>query len=195
MYWAYLIFSYVLHLIAITIIKANRDKSHLVRKLKRNLNHNMDNAFSYTAISRKVVGKTVHATIPKGNMGYDQCTFPDTVAVKHYFCCFSLPLAIIRPRLLVPFFEISLKNSELKITHNTFQIVACTFSDNLSWNSCIQYCVTYAALFLKKGQYIAGGARKALKQARTSGSVCLWPAPRIKCFQHITLDRQWNATE
>ena len=121
MYWAYLIFSYVLHLRAITIIKTNRDKSHLVRKLKRNLNHNMDNAFSYSAISRKVVGKTVHATIPKGNMGYDQCTFPDTVAVKHYFCCFSLPLANIRPRLLVPFFEISLKNSELKITHNTFQ--------------------------------------------------------------------------
>jgi len=26
----------------------------------------------HTAISRKVVGKTVHATIPKGNMGYDQ---------------------------------------------------------------------------------------------------------------------------
>ena len=26
----------------------------------------------YTAISRKVVGKNVHATIPKGNMGYDQ---------------------------------------------------------------------------------------------------------------------------
>ena len=32
-------------------------------------------------ISRKVVGKTVHATIPKGNMGYDQYTVPDTVAV------------------------------------------------------------------------------------------------------------------
>ena len=26
----------------------------------------------YTAISRKVDGKIVHATIPKGNMGYDQ---------------------------------------------------------------------------------------------------------------------------
>ena len=51
----------------------------------------------------------------------------------------------------------------------------------------------YAALFLKRGQYIEGGARKARKQARTSGSVCLWLAPRIKCFQHITLHRQWNA--
>ena len=31
----------------------------------------------YTAISRKVVGRNVHATIPKGNMGYDQYTVPD----------------------------------------------------------------------------------------------------------------------
>ena len=83
-----MIFSYVLHLRAITIIKTNRDKSHLVRKLKRNLNHNMDYAFSYTAISRKVVGKTMHATIPKGNTGYDQCTFPHTVAVESTFVAF-----------------------------------------------------------------------------------------------------------
>ena len=34
-----------------------------------------------TAISRKVVGKNVHATIPKGNMGYDQYTVPVTVSV------------------------------------------------------------------------------------------------------------------
>ena len=40
------------------------------------------------AISRKVVGKTVQATIPKGNMGYDQCTFPDTVAVESTFVAF-----------------------------------------------------------------------------------------------------------
>ena len=75
----------------------------------------------FTAISRKVVGKTMHATIPKGNMGYDQCTFPGTVAVEIiYFCCFLLALANIRPWLLVPFFEIFLKKSELEITHNTF---------------------------------------------------------------------------
>ena len=35
-----------------------------------------------TAISRKVVGKNVHAIIPKGNMGYVQYTAPDTVAVE-----------------------------------------------------------------------------------------------------------------
>ena len=43
---------------------------------------------SNTAISRKVVGKNVHATIPKGNMGYDQYTVPDTVAVEPTFVAF-----------------------------------------------------------------------------------------------------------
>ena len=42
----------------------------------------------YTAISRKVVGKNVHTTIPKGNMGYDQYTVPDTVAVEPTFVAF-----------------------------------------------------------------------------------------------------------
>ena len=41
-----------------------------------------------TAILRKVVGKYVRATIPKGNMGYDQYTVPDTVAVEHTFVAF-----------------------------------------------------------------------------------------------------------
>ena len=42
----------------------------------------------YTAISRKVVGKKVHSTMPKGNMGYDQYTVPDTVAVEPAFVAF-----------------------------------------------------------------------------------------------------------
>ena len=42
----------------------------------------------YTAISREVVGKTVHTTIPKGNMGYDQYTFPDIVAVENTVVAF-----------------------------------------------------------------------------------------------------------
>ena len=42
----------------------------------------------YTAISRKIVGKSVNATIPKGNMGYDQYTVPDTVAVEPTFVAF-----------------------------------------------------------------------------------------------------------
>ena len=39
-------------------------------------------AFKYTVISREIVGKSVHATIPRGNMGYDHYTVPDTVAVE-----------------------------------------------------------------------------------------------------------------
>ena len=42
----------------------------------------------YTAISRKVVGKNVHATIPKGNMGYYQFTIPGTVALETTFVTF-----------------------------------------------------------------------------------------------------------
>ena len=47
----------------------------------------------YTAISRKVVGKDVHATIPKGNMGYDRYTVLDDCSCRTYFCCFPLALA------------------------------------------------------------------------------------------------------
>ena len=32
-------------------------------------------SMGYTAFSKKVVGKNVHATNPKGNMGYDQSLF------------------------------------------------------------------------------------------------------------------------
>ena len=38
------------------------------------------------AISKKVVDN--HATIAKGNMGYDKYTVPDTVAVKTSFAAF-----------------------------------------------------------------------------------------------------------
>ena len=47
----------------------------------------------YTAISRKVVGKDVHATIPKGNMEYDRYTVPDNCSCRSYFCCFPLAVA------------------------------------------------------------------------------------------------------
>ena len=41
-----------------------------------------------TAISRKFVAKNVHATKLKGNMGYDQYTVPETVAVEPTFVAF-----------------------------------------------------------------------------------------------------------
>ena len=93
----------------------------------------------YTAISRKVDGNNVHATTPKGNMGYDQYTVPNDCSCRTYFCCFPLAIANICPWPLVPFFQISLENRADKTTHNTFGIVACSFSDKLSRNSCIIY--------------------------------------------------------
>ena len=56
----------------------------LYRKTKRS----SKNLYKYTAISRKVVRQNVHATIPKGNMGYDQYTVPDSVAVEPAFVAF-----------------------------------------------------------------------------------------------------------
>ena len=50
---------------------------------------------------------------------------------RTYSIGFSVALANIRLWPLVPFFQISLKNTELKTTHNTFGgIVACIVSDN-----------------------------------------------------------------
>ena len=54
-------------------------------------------------------------------MGYDQYTCSWHCSCRTYFCCFPLALANIHPWPLLPFFEIYLKNSELKTTHNTFR--------------------------------------------------------------------------
>ena len=63
----------------------------------------------YTVISRKVVGKNVHATIPKGNLGYDQYVVPNDCSCRTYFCCFPLALANITSQtsraILSNFFE------------------------------------------------------------------------------------------
>ena len=48
----------------------------------------------YTALSRKVVAKTVHATIPKGNMDMINTLVPDTVAVESTFVAFLSGLQI-----------------------------------------------------------------------------------------------------
>ena len=75
------------------------------------------NVYSYF---EKGCRKNVHATIPKGNMGYDQYTVSDDCSCRIYLWCFPLALANICPWLQVPFFQISLKKSELKTTHNIF---------------------------------------------------------------------------
>ena len=83
---------------------------------------------SYTAISRKVVGKNVNATIPKGNMGYDQYTVPDDCSCRTYFCCFPLALANTFPWPFVPILSNFFSKRELKTTHNAFKDCRVHFS-------------------------------------------------------------------
>ena len=52
------------------------------------LNSMLNATETIPTVSRKVAGKIVDATIPKGNMGYDQYTVPDTVAGKTSFVAF-----------------------------------------------------------------------------------------------------------
>ena len=94
--------------------------------------------YLYTAISRKVVGKNVHATIPKGNVGYDQYTVPDDCSCRTYFCCFPLAFANTFPWPFVPILSNSFgKKENSKPPTMPFRIVACSFPDNLSRNSFI----------------------------------------------------------
>ena len=77
----------------------------------------------YSYFEKGCQKKNEHATIQKGNMGYYQYTVPDTVAVKPTFVAF-------------------LKHSQTYVHCRScqsfkFLIVACTFSDDLSRNSCI----------------------------------------------------------
>ena len=89
---------------------------------------------NYTAIFEKVAEKKVHATTPKGNIGYDSWH----CSCRTYFCWFPLEFTNLIPWPLVPFFQICLKNRvNSKLPTTPFGIVACTFSDNLSPNSCI----------------------------------------------------------
>ena len=77
------------------LVKVNRDivrkarEAYLIERSKalEPLGMNKKDEM-HTAISRKVVRKNVHATIPKGNMGYVQYTVLDTVAVEPTYLAF-----------------------------------------------------------------------------------------------------------
>ena len=75
------------------ITKAREDEDSMAfqRECRR------DSTNLHTAISRKVVGRNAHATIPKGNMEYDQYTVCKDQSCRTYFCCFPLVLANICP--------------------------------------------------------------------------------------------------
>ena len=112
----------------------------------------------HTAISKKVVGKNVHATIPKSNMGYDQYTVPDGCSCRNYFCCFPLTRANIRPGLPCHFFKFLWRKVHSKSPTIPFGIVACIFSDNLSRNSCMRMAISLASR-----EFLLFLSRKAMK--------------------------------
>ena len=90
----------------------------------------------YSYFEKKVVGKNVHATSRK--------VIWDTINTL-FLTLWLLNLLLLlsfstrkHPWPLVSFFQTPLKNSEFKTTRPfNFGIVACTFSDNHSRNSCI----------------------------------------------------------
>ena len=108
--------------------------SRALRDIKRGARTGLQ----YTAVSRKVVGKNVHATTPKGNMGYEQYTVPDTVAVEYTFASFLYHSQTYDHGLSCHSFKFLCRTVNSKPPTIPFEIVACTFSDNLSRNSCIQ---------------------------------------------------------
>ena len=84
--------------------------SHTSLKIFVNIISRVSTIASYIQLFRERLSKkTVHATIPKGNMGYDQYTVPDDCSCRTYFCCFPLALENIFPWPFVPillnFFE------------------------------------------------------------------------------------------
>ena len=82
---------------------------------------------SYTAKSRKVVGKNVHTTISKGSMGYEQYIVPDTVAIEPtLLLSFSnrKHMSMASRAILSNFFERTVNSKPPTIP---FGIVACTF--------------------------------------------------------------------
>ena len=61
----------------VNLVRAALERLTLIHTMPRDLTCSF-----YTAISKKVVGKKLHATIPKGNMGYDEYTVTHTVAIE-----------------------------------------------------------------------------------------------------------------
>ena len=72
---------------------------HKLHKLTSSFNFWTSLVYSYF---EKGCRKNVHATIPKGNMGYDRYTVPDDCSCRTYFCCFPLALANTFSWPLVP---------------------------------------------------------------------------------------------
>jgi len=118
----------------------------------------------FTAVSRKVFGKNVHATILKGNMGYDQYTVPHTVAVKPTFVAFPLhSQTYVHSRSCHSFSKPPLI---------PFGIVACTFSDNLFRVSWIQMLQPSCQSWWYTCLYVLGWGVRSLAKIPRGSFVC-----------------------
>ena len=97
--------------------------------------------FSY--FDKRLPEKNMHATIPKSYVGYDQYTVPDTVAVKTTFVTLLKQTPTYLHGLSCHSFKFLWRRVNSKpATILLFGIVACTFSDNLSRNSCMLVMTT-----------------------------------------------------
>ena len=132
---------------------------------------------SFTTISREVVGKNVHVKIPKGNTGYDQYTAPDTVAFE--------PSAFLQHSqtydhgLSCHSFKFLWKTVNSKPPTIPFGIVAFTFSDNLSRNSCTSAEVHWGVIGFPLLKVSAG--------AKTERFLRVPPPPPNKCLRPQSL--------
>ena len=88
----------------------------------------------------KLSEKNVHATIPNGNMGYEQYTVPDDSSCRTYSV---LLLSFSTRKHIFMASRASLSNFLWRTVNSKLPtipigVVACAFSDNLSRNSCIR---------------------------------------------------------
>ena len=126
----------------------------------------------FTAILRKVVGKTVHATIPKGNI-WDiwsiHCSWQ--CSCLKYFCCFPLVLTNLRlcscvilsnfiEELVIQYYPQYLSALLRALFRTTFLEIAVCLCYNLR-------CVYHATDFQSIGPFIQGTIRRALNKTRT----------------------------
>ena len=128
---------------------------NMERLLLTSVNHTSQRYWevSQYTISRKVFRRNAYATILKGNMGYDQFTVRNDWGCRIFFCCFPLILACVSG---LPYhsFKFLWRTVPSKPPTIPFRIVACTFSNNLSQNSCIkrtQHFWAVTASILKPG--------------------------------------------
>ena len=115
----------------------------------------------FTAISRKVVGKNVQRQSRKVIWDMINTLFLTTVAVDPTYC-FPLALANTFPWPFVPILSNFFEKKENSKPHTMpFRIVASTFPDNLSRNSCI-----HGYSLLRPQTYLRSSLTRVLKLCR-----------------------------